>query len=130
MGVNALAFTGHEECKHTPQGSLPLTAFGGEGGMKMLILGATAHIIGLLFFSYILLGIFVEFDFVIFSPTIQFYLNCQCAPSASVGMRQSPRGESEQLPTLGPSGRQLRLNCCMKKRRVNVLSQCVMVALS
>lgn len=27
-------------------------------------------------------------------------------------MRQSPRGLREQLPTFGPSGRQLRLNCC------------------
>ena len=36
---------------------------------------------------------------------------------ASLGIRQSPRGERETLPTLGPSGRQLRLNCCAKKRR-------------
>ena len=67
MGVNTLAFTGHEQCEHTPQGSLPLTAFGGERGMKMLILGATAHIIGLLFSSYILLGIFVELILLFFS---------------------------------------------------------------
>ena len=32
-------------------------------------------------------------------------------------MRQSPRGESVTEPTFGPSGRQLRLNCWMKKRR-------------
>ena len=39
---------------------------------------------------------------------------------ASLGMRQSPRGERLMLPTLGPSGRQLRLNCCEKKRRQKV----------
>ena len=66
MGVNALAFTGDELCKHTPQDSLPLTAFGGERRMKMLILGATAHIIGLLFYSYIPLWIFVELILLIF----------------------------------------------------------------
>ena len=36
---------------------------------------------------------------------------------ASLGIRQSPRGESDTDPTFGPSGRQLRLNCCEKKRR-------------
>ena len=41
----------------------------------------------------------------------------QRAAEASLGMRQSPRGERVTLPTLGPSGRQLRLNCCVKKRR-------------
>lgn len=38
----------------------------------------------------------------------------QAATSASLGMRQSPRGERLTDPTLGPSGRQLRLNCCEK----------------
>ena len=33
------------------------------------------------------------------------------AAEASDGMRQSPRGESETLPTFGPSGRAERLNC-------------------
>ena len=33
------------------------------------------------------------------------------ALAASEGMRQSPRGLRLQLPTFGPSGRQLRLNC-------------------
>ena len=33
------------------------------------------------------------------------------ADDASLGMRQSPRGLMEMLPTLGPSGRQERLNC-------------------
>ncbi len=33
------------------------------------------------------------------------------AALASLGMRQSPRGESATDPTLGPSGRQERLNC-------------------
>ena len=48
---------------------------------------------------------------------------------ASLGMRQSPRGESDTLPTLGPSGRQERLNCCEKKRRQNVVSHFLMVSL-
>ena len=36
---------------------------------------------------------------------------------ASLGMRQSPRGDSVTEPTFGPSGRQLRLNCWAKNRR-------------
>ena len=40
--------------------------------------------------------------------------------TASLGIRQSPRGERLTEPTLGPSGRQLRLNCCWKKRRKKV----------
>ena len=48
---------------------------------------------------------------------------------ASLGIRQSPRGESDTLPTLGPSGRQERLNCCEKKRRQNVVSHFLMVSL-
>ena len=39
---------------------------------------------------------------------------------ASDGMRQSPRGESEIVPTFGPSVEQLRLNCWVKNRRRNV----------
>lgn len=39
------------------------------------------------------------------------------AALASLGMRQSPRGLTLTDPTLGPSGRQLRLNCWAKKRR-------------
>ena len=46
----------------------------------------------------------------------------QSSPQASVGIRQSLRGESEMLPTLGPSGTQLRLNCCWKKRRRKISS--------
>ena len=42
---------------------------------------------------------------------------CQTAAQASLGIRQSPLGESVTEPTFGPSGRQLRLNCCWKKRR-------------
>ena len=38
---------------------------------------------------------------------------------ASLGMRQSPLGESDTEPTFGPSGRQLLLNCCEKKRLKN-----------
>ena len=33
------------------------------------------------------------------------------AELASLGILQSPRGLIEMLPTLGPSGRQERLNC-------------------
>ncbi len=36
---------------------------------------------------------------------------------ASEGMRQSPRGLSATVPTLGPSGRQDRLNCWVKNRQ-------------
>ena len=35
---------------------------------------------------------------------------------ASLGILQSPLGDSVTDPTFGPSGRQLRLNCCEKKR--------------
>ena len=41
----------------------------------------------------------------------------QSRTQASLGMRQSPRGESVTDPTLGPSGKQERLNCCAKKRQ-------------
>ena len=36
--------------------------------------------------------------------------------TASEGIRQSPRGDRDTLPTLGPSGRQERLNCWAKNR--------------
>ena len=36
---------------------------------------------------------------------------CQKRHAASLGIRQSPRGERLSEPTFGPSGRQLRLNC-------------------
>ena len=39
-------------------------------------------------------------------------------------MRQSPRGERETVPTFGPSAEQLRLNCCVKKRRRKVCTFC------
>ena len=42
---------------------------------------------------------------------------------ASLGMRQSPRGDRLTEPTFGPSGRHERLNCCEKNRRTNVASQ-------
>lgn len=34
-----------------------------------------------------------------------------CVTDASLGIRQSLRGEKLMEPTLGPSGKQLRLNC-------------------
>ncbi len=40
----------------------------------------------------------------------------QRAEEASLGIRQSPRGDSVTLPTFGPSGRQERLNWCVKNR--------------
>ena len=39
------------------------------------------------------------------------------AATASLGIRQSPRGDRVTEPTLGPSGRQERLNCWVKNRR-------------
>lgn len=42
---------------------------------------------------------------------------------ASLGMRQSPRGERLTDPTLGPSGRQERLYWLAKKRRRNTINQ-------
>ena len=36
--------------------------------------------------------------------------------SASLGILQSPLGERHTLPIFTPSGMQLRLNCCVKKR--------------
>jgi hypothetical protein len=41
----------------------------------------------------------------------------QVDASASLGIRQSPRGERLTLPTFGPSGTHDRLNCWLKKRR-------------
>ena len=41
---------------------------------------------------------------------------------ASVGILKSPRGDTATDPTFGPSGRQVRLKCCAKKRHVKVLS--------
>jgi hypothetical protein len=37
--------------------------------------------------------------------------------SASLGIRQSPRGERLTVPTFGPSGMHDRLNCWLKNRR-------------
>ena len=52
----------------------------------------------------------------------------QSAADASDGIRQSPRGERVTEPTFGPSGMQERLNCCEKKRRIKVLSQCIIIS--
>lgn len=41
----------------------------------------------------------------------------QSRAEASEGIRQSPRGDRVTEPTLGPSGRQERLNCWAKNRR-------------
>ena len=41
----------------------------------------------------------------------------QRAAEASLGILQSPRGERLVLPIFTPSGWQLRLYCCEKKRR-------------
>lgn len=50
--------------------------------------------------------------------------------TASEGIRQSPRGDSDTDPTFGPSGMQERLNCCWKNLRMNVFSQYLIVSLS
>lgn len=47
---------------------------------------------------------------------LQYHYSCShsCnhnAELASLGIRQSPRGLKETDPTLGPSGKQERLNC-------------------
>ena len=47
----------------------------------------------------------------------------QSSAAASLGMRQSPRGERLIEPTLGPSGRQERLNWFAKNRRKKTVSQ-------
>ena len=44
------------------------------------------------------------------------------ALEASEGIRKSPRGDNATEPTLGPSGRQERLNCWAKKRQQKVRS--------
>ena len=46
----------------------------------------------------------------------------QTLAEASLGIRQSPRGESVTVPTFGPSGRHDRLNCCAKNRRQKVFN--------
>ena len=67
-----------------------------------------------------------------FSCILYFYCTSfsQASDVASLGMRQSPRGLMEMLPTLGPSGRHERLNCWLKKRRMKVLSHLRMVSSS
>ena len=62
-----------------------------------------------------------------YSSAISF---SQSVAIASLGIRQSPRGERLMEPTFGPSGRQLRLNCCWKKRRKKVWSHFLRVASS
>jgi len=44
------------------------------------------------------------------SPVYRSSESIHILKEASLGMRQSPRGESETEPTFGPSGRQDRLN--------------------
>lgn len=62
-----------------------------------------------------------------YSSSISFNHNAELA---SLGIRQSPRGLMEMLPTFGPSGKQERLNCWLKKRRKNVCNHFFIVALS
>ena len=47
----------------------------------------------------------------------------QSASSASLGMRQSPRGDRLIVPTFGPSGKQEGLNWLAKTRRRTTLSE-------
>jgi hypothetical protein len=48
--------------------------------------------------------------------------------SASLGMRQSPRGDRLIEPTFGPSGKHERLNWFEKKRRMNTCNQRRMIS--
>ena len=41
----------------------------------------------------------------------------QIRTHASEGIIKSPRGDTESVPTFGPSGKQERLNCCAKNLR-------------
>ena len=50
------------------------------------------------------------------------------ANDASEGIENEPRGERETFVTRGPSGTQERLNCEIKKRRINVLSHLSIVS--
>ena len=52
------------------------------------------------------------------------------AAHASLGILQSPLGESATVPIFGPSGRQERLNCWEKNLRQNVFSHFRIVSLS
>ena len=52
------------------------------------------------------------------------------ATLASLGILQSPRGESATVPTFGPSGRQDLLNCWEKNLLQNVFSHFRIVSLS
>ena len=46
-----------------------------------------------------------------FKNEVSMYYRRQTSETASLGMRQSPRGESDTFPIRGPSGMQERLNC-------------------
>ena len=48
----------------------------------------------------------------------RYFPSSHAAGSASLGIRQSPRGERLTVPTFGPSGTHERLNCWLKNRRV------------
>ena len=60
-----------------------------------------------------------KLSYFVFEADLLFYVVYSSSHSfsheaalASLGIRQSPRGLSDTDPTLGPSGRQERLNCC------------------
>ena len=52
------------------------------------------------------------------------------AEQVSLAIRRSPLGDRHTVPTLGPSGRQLRLNCCEKNLRKKFFSHFNIVSLS
>ena len=52
------------------------------------------------------------------------------AEQVSLAIRRSPLGDRHTVPTLGPSGRQLRLNCCEKNLRKKFFSHFSIVSLS
>lgn len=63
-----------------------------------------------------------------FSP--KKYLIYTSQATASLGIFQSPLGEKDTEPTLGPSGSALLLNCWVKKRRIKVFSHFSITAFS
>ena len=80
-----------------------------------------------IYYTYLVTKCLIAFDKNHFSSSSSL---SQLSADASDGIRQSPRGERVTEPTLGPSGRQERLNCCEKKRFIKTFSQCLIVSLS
>ena len=52
---------------------------------------------------------------------------CDAEKNHVTWVRQSPRGDRLTVPTLGPGGRVVRLNCWPKNRSKNTPSHCRMI---